>query len=126
MIKVLHIKGVTNGQKIDEIADIINTVVSGNQLQLVSFSVSATKKAADSANNYLGDLCLHANNRVDFIGKIPVHSSNDSQNEFAPYPCNVKLLSNSQINGYYIDKGNAEAYPYDLRIYLNITPISND
>lgn len=118
MFKILHISGITSGQKIDEIANVVDAVVrKGGQLKGIRFS--ASKNASSAKNNVLGRAGLWINNRSQHLGNFVVSSSlNKSQNANEAIVLNEVLKAHTEINGYYIDEGNATAYPYDLKIYL--------
>lgn len=73
-----------------------------------------------AASNILGVISLHINNKQSNILQYPVQiiDYGNLQRKFKPLPFQEPLKGGTMIQGYFIDAGYANIYPYKLKIYL--------
>lgn len=77
-----------------------------------------------AAKNYmLGNVSLFVNNRKSHVLHYTIHSKplvlQKRKNELLKL--NECIEGGSLVQGYYVDLGTAESYPYKVRIYLDCT-----
>ncbi|MBA3705988.1 MAG: hypothetical protein H0W84_08850 [Bacteroidetes bacterium] len=106
--------------------------ITADEARKISFKIPANIKhcrgfqfsgnvAGKEANNFeLGNISLFTNNRKAHPLHYTIHSEPiaEKQGKYETLKLSEDLEGNSLIQGYYLDLGTAESYPYKVRIYL--------
>ena len=76
--------------------------------------------AADAKGNILGVLSLHVNGKQahPLHWNVRLKNPSDKKRKYETLRLDTELKGNTLLHGYFIDAGNANVYPYDLKIYL--------
>jgi hypothetical protein len=113
---IIKLTGITSGQKIPN----ISYKLPGNVREVKAYMTSANEYAPAAKNYNLGYLSLHFDNKgkhliYDTVKSKPV---NLMRGKLVPLHLDEPVRGCSFVQGFYLDHGFAQSYPYDLRIYL--------
>jgi hypothetical protein len=104
----------------------IKAKIPADWKQMGGVMFSATEFGKDTQNFRLGFLTMHINgfrsNPIQF--DVANRTLASQKRKYLPLALDEALLPGTRINAVYVDKGDAVAYPYTLRIYMHGTHVN--